>query len=235
MGRVVAVSGGYFDACPRIHMHAVTLSGKKSPNVLFIGTAGHDLEESTDEMVRDYGTIGCEVKDLSLVTKSCKDEEIDSLLAWADIIFVGGGDTGFMMQTWKEYGLDKKLKAVYESDSAVLTGVSAGAICWFSCGYSDSEFYPRNEWGYCFAEGMLDIFHMTFCPHYNNIGRRSFDLMMAEKDVPGLAMEDYTAFVENNGDRYFIRETENQHAYVIRCENGVMDKREVEFRDNFDT
>jgi len=232
MGRVVAVAGGYFAACPRIHMHAVKLSAKKSPNVLFIGTAKYDLEEAIDEIVRDYGTIGCEVKDLSLVTKSYKDEEIDALLAWADIIFVGGGKTAFMMQTWKEHGLDKKLKAVYENDSAVLTGVSAGAICWFNCGHSKAQ--SVNEWGYCFAERMLDIFHMAFCPHYNNSGRKSFDPMMSEKEIPGLSMEDCTAFVENGGDRYFIRETENQHAYVICYENGVMNKREVEFRDDFD-
>ncbi len=234
MGRVVAVAGGDLTSCERVNMHAVTLSGKKSPNVLFIGTAGRDSQGYVDEVTRDYGKLGCEVKSLSLVTQTYEDEEIDAFLSWADLIYVGGGDTVFMMQTWKEHGLDKRLKAVYENDSAVLTGVSAGAICWFNCGHSDSEFYRRSDWGYCFAEDMLDIFHMVYCPHYNESGRESFDPMMAEKDIPGLAMENYTAFVENGGDRYFIRETENQHAYVIRYENGVMDKREVEFRDDFD-
>lgn len=65
-----------------------------------------------------------------------------------------------MMQTWKKYGVDEKLKQIYEKDSAVLTGISAGAICWFYCGHSDSEASHNEDNGkYCWAtaKGVLVI------------------------------------------------------------------------------
>ncbi|MFR6163298.1 MAG: Type 1 glutamine amidotransferase-like domain-containing protein [Mediterraneibacter gnavus] len=74
-------------------------------------------------------------------------------------MYVGGGDTIFMMQIWKQYKLDEKLLEIYEKDFAVLTGISAGAICWFNCGYSDSgSFQEGNDWNYCWANGMLHLF-----------------------------------------------------------------------------
>lgn len=82
---------------------------------------------------------------LCLVTESYSEHEVDSLLSWADIIYVGGGDTVFMMQTWKQFGLDEKLKKIYEQDSAVLTGLSAGAICWFNCGHNDGQSFQNGE------------------------------------------------------------------------------------------
>ena len=98
------------------------------------------------------------------------------------------------------------MKKIYEKDLAVLTGLSAGAICWFNCGHSDSEsFHKEENWNYCWANGMLDIIHMAYCPHYNEEGRNSFDRMLLGKNMVGLAMENNTAFVENNGEQYFIR------------------------------
>lgn len=69
----------------------------------------------------------------------------------------------------EKYGVDEKLKQIYEKDSAVLTGISAGAICWFYCGHSDSEAsHNKDDERYCWATGMLDIFHMAYwiCNNY---------------------------------------------------------------------
>lgn len=106
----------------------------------------------------------------------------------------------------------------------------AGAICWFNCGHSDSEsFHNKDDWNYCWANEMLDIFHMAYCPHYNEEGRNSFDQMMMEKNMLGLAMENNTAFVENNGKQYFIKSTPAAKAYLIQYKNELMEKNEVEF------
>ena len=135
-----------------------------------------------------------------------------------------------MMQIWRQYRLDERLKRIHEKDLAVLTGISAGAICWFNCGHSDSEsFQEENNWNYCWANEMLDIFHIAYCPHYNEEGRDSFDKMLLEKNMLGLAMENNTAFVENNGKQYFIRSAPNANAYRIQFKNGIMDKKEVVF------
>ena len=73
------------------------------------------------------------MKELSIATKRYSEDEIDCLLNHADIIYVGGGDTAFMIKTWKKYRLDRKLKDIYSSDQAVLAqeqcvGLTAGIV-----------------------------------------------------------------------------------------------------------
>ena len=230
MGKIVAISGGNLSSTRPLSLHAIKLSGKTHPNVLFIGTASRDADGYITAFEKEYETLGCQVKSLCLVTKSYENKEIDTLLSWADIIYVGGGDTISMMLVWKQHGLDEKLKEIYKKDAAVLTGLSAGAICWFNCGHSDSESFHGNEgWHYCWADGMLNLFDYAFCPHYNEDGRESFDSMLKEKDLTGLAMENDTAFVENNGNQYFIKSNSSAKAFEIRYKNGLMEKKLIEF------
>ena len=230
MGRIVAIGGGDLSSTREINIHTITLTNYANPNVLFIGTASSDSEGYIEAIIKEFNSLKCEVKSLCLCSKKYNDKDIDNLLAWADIIYVGGGNTISMMQIWKQYELDKKLKNIYENDLAVLTGISAGAICWFNCGHSDSESsHKKDTWNYCWANEMLDIFHIAYCPHYNGDGRDSFDEMLTTKNMLGLAMEDNTAFVENNGKQYFIRSNPNSKAYYIKYINGIMIKQEVRF------
>lgn len=231
MGRIVAIAGGNLSSTRPLNIHAIELSGKNNPHVLFVGTASNDAEGYIENITKEYTSLSCNVQALCLVAKTYTESEIDSLLSWADIIYVGGGDTISMMAVWKRHGLDKKLKNIYEKDLAVLTGISAGAICWFTCGHSDSEYFQNeNEWNFCWANDMLDIIHMAYCPHYDEEGRNSFDQMLQAKNMPGLAMEGDTAFVENNGDQYFIRSSEQANAYIIKYLNNVIYKQNVTFK-----
>ena len=137
-----------------------------------------------------------------------------------------------MMQIWKQHGLDQKLKTLYEKDLAVLTGISAGAICWFNCGHSDSEsFHNQENWQFCWANGMLNLIPMAYCPHYNEAGRNSFDAMLQQKDMVGIAMENDTAFVENNGQQYFIRSNPAAKAFCLQYQNNLLEKQEVLFEN----
>ena len=228
MGRIVAIASGDLLSTRPLNKYAIKLAKKKNPNVLFIGTASRDAQDYQDTFTKEYNKMGCEVKYLCLVPATGEDR-INNLLSWADIIYVGGGDTVFMMQMWKKYGVDEKLKKIYEKDSAGLTGISAGAICWFCSGHSDSQsFSKESEWEYCWADG-LGIVPMAFCPHYEE-RQSSFDTMLLEKNMPGLAMENNTAFVENDGERYFIRSSNEAQAFLIQYQADEMQKRSVEFK-----
>ncbi len=230
MGRIVAISGGNLLTTRPLNKYAIKLSKKQNPRVLFIGTASHDAQEYIHTFTNEYEKLGCEVKILCLCSE-CTDKEVDELLAWADIIYVGGGDTVFMMKVWKKRGLNEKLEKIYQKDTAVLTGISAGAICWFNCGHSDSGFFEKDDKSeFCWADGMLDLIHMAFCPHYNNEQRRSsFDGMLQDKNMVGLAMEDDTAFVSDNGKQYFIKSDVNANAFVLEYKNQMIKKTKVEF------
>lgn len=230
MGRIVAIAGGDLTSTAKLNQYAVSLCRKENANVLFVGTASDDAPPYIANFTKAYTKLGCNVKTLSLVTESYTDADIDDLLVWADIIYVGGGDTVAMMKVWKQHGFDKKLLEVYKKDSAVLTGISAGAICWFNCGHSDSESFYKDDWQYVWADGMLNIFPAAFCPHYNEEGRDSFDKMLKDKNMVGLAMENDTAFVVNGYEQYHIRCNADAKAYMLRYAGDQLVKREVIFK-----
>ena len=235
MGRIVAIGGFGSGNGICLDKHAVEMTGKAHPNVLYLPTAGSDGVENIENATNKFGSLGCCVKPLCLITERYTEEELDSLFAWADMIYVGGGDTISMMKVWRTHGVDVRLEKIYRTDAAVLAGISAGAICWFACGHSDSEsFHKKEGWHFCWAEGMLDLFHMAYCPHYDDEGRDSFDEMLREKDLVGLAMENDTAFVENKDRRYFIRCSPDANAYELKYENEVLKKTALEMVDLVD-
>lgn len=110
MGRIVAIAGGDLQSTYAINKYIVDMDEKKLHNFLFIGTASKDAQEYIDNIKRTFEPLNCNVGELCLVAKEYTQNEIDELLAWADIIYVGGGDTFFMMEVWRKYGLDRKLE-----------------------------------------------------------------------------------------------------------------------------
>lgn len=228
MGRIVAIGGGDLQTTRGINHSMVKLSKKEHPNVLFIGTASEDDEGYIAGIKAAFQGLDCEVKALCLVKHQCSEQEMDAALTWADIIYVGGGDTAFMIKKWRACGLDKKLLEIYKNDSAVLGGLSAGAMCWFYSGHSDSESIVKREGcQFGFVDGMLDIHHYAVCPHYNEEGRNSFDEMLEGKNLVGLALENEVAFVEENGVTSFICSREGARGYRITYKDNVMDKEEL--------
>ena len=89
MGRVVAIGGGELNTTHSINKYIVELTGKKNANFLFIGTASHDAEGYISAIRTEFESLGCVVRALCLTTTTYKDEEIDSILNQADIIYVG--------------------------------------------------------------------------------------------------------------------------------------------------
>lgn len=226
MGRVVAIASGDLETTHRINQLIVDLAGKQKANLLFIGTASHDAEGYIAEIRREFEPLGCSVQDLSLTGKEYTDDAINGLLNEADILYVGGGDTAFMLDRWKKYRLDEKLKRIYREDRAVLSGISAGAMCWFACGHSDSSiFWKGDTVGYGWVDGLLAIYPYAFCPHYNE-RKDSFDEMIRGKPIPGMALEENVAFIESNGNVRFIASNDSSKTLIISYVNGKLEKQE---------
>lgn len=230
MGRIVAIGGGDLQSNFPINKYIVEMDKKNSHNFLFVGTASGDAEGYIDNIKSAFEPLNCQVKALCLTRKEYAQTEIDELLEWADIIYVGGGDTFSMMEIWRKYGLDKKLREVYTKDTAILAGISAGAMCWFDCGHSNSEvFWFNGIIQYGWVEQLLNMHPYAYCPHYEE-RVESFEKMITEKNISGLAMEVDTAFVEENGKIKYIKCNEGSNAYIFRNDNGnvVKEKLEVE-------
>jgi dipeptidase E len=138
----------------------------------------------------------------------------------ADVIYVGGGNTLHMMRVWRRLGVIKLLKTAYEKGT-VLAGISAGAICWFESGHSDSmSFYNPQEWKYIKVRG-LGLIKGIHCPHYDSTTlrvprRKHFREMIRETGGIGIAIENNCAIVFIDGLFYkVIRSKSRARAYRV--------------------
>jgi dipeptidase E len=229
MGRIIAIGGGEISELETlpIDRYIVEQSGVDSPRALFIPTASGEPEGYIETFHHVYGEkLGCETDVLLLLNGEISDEEIRKKIMFADIIYVGGGDTGKMLSVWKKYRVDEYLKDAYLAGK-ILAGLSAGSICWFKYGHSEISENPI-EFIKLEAMGLIDAIH---CPHYNELERRKdFDNMMCGSELVGYAIEDQCAIDFYDGCQFrVIKAAEHAKAYKITANaNGEIQKEELD-------
>ena len=198
MRKIVAIGGGELRerTTLKIDEYLATLAkdraGDKRANALFIPTASHDFMPYYNTFHKVYTGIFDIKTDVALtVFKEVDLEKLKAKFEKADLIYVGGGDTVFMMQSWEKSGVLPLLKEAYQR-GVVLAGLSAGAICWFSDIYTDSL---KTE------DGMEDAMFKGLCwidgvvsPHYNTRARQ-FDDIVKEQFFKAYGIEDNAALL----------------------------------------
>jgi dipeptidase E len=234
MRAIVAIGGGAMRSAGRLAMHReiVHLSGKRRPKLLFVPTAGSDSEEYWEIGQKYLGSaLGCQAEPLFLIRERPSTAEIKEKILGADIVYVPGGNTLKMMRLWRRLGVDRLLRTAYENGT-VLAGVSAGSICWFESGHSDSmSYYNPKSWKYINVRG-LGLLRGIHCPHYNSgtLGvarRKNFQAMIRKTGGLGIAIEDNCA-IEFIDDKYYriLSSTPRAGAYrVYRNANKVVSER----------
>jgi dipeptidase E len=190
-GHIVAMGGGGFSSepdNPGLDDFLLDLSGVSSPKVCFVGTATGDADSYALKFFETFSTRRRGVATrLHLFGRPDRAAEI---LSEQDVVYVGGGNTANMLAVWRLHGVDLLLREAWER-GAVLGGVSAGAICWFHSGVTDS-FGPQLAP----LEGCLDFVAGSFCPHYDSEPRRrpTFQALVADGRLPaGYAADDGAA------------------------------------------
>ena len=161
MKQVIAIGGGGFGRNPNqriIEKYIIDQSSEGRPNVLFIPTASAEDKSYTVNFYSCFNGLNCNPSHLNLFQRTPR---IEGLINKADIIYVGGGNTKSMLAVWKEWKLDKLLFKAYNKGT-VLAGVSAGAICWFDTGITDSWASNLNY------IDCLGILPGSCCPHYDS-------------------------------------------------------------------
>lgn len=207
MQRIVAVGGGSigFGAAKSevtpLSREIIRLSGRKHPRVLFIPTASLDDKAYVRAFQNHFGReLGCPVEVLYLHRRHPGRKEIGSRIASADILYVGGGNTFSMIRRWKSLGVDKFLGAARD-EGKVLCGTSAGAICWFRQGNSDSRKFRNPEAKLIKVTG-LGFIDALACPHYDAEKDRPPELKAMMRKTAGVAVAlDNCAALEVVGDR----------------------------------
>jgi len=201
MKTIVAIGGGEIarHETLAIDKEIIRLSRKKRPTVLFIPTASSDAQGYIDTFTDYYGTyLNCDVQVLKLIKQHFDPKETSKIILSSDIIYVGGGNTLRMMKLWRKLGIDKILIKAYHQ-GIILSGISAGAICWFKFGNSDSRRFKNPNAPLIKVRG-LGIFNALLCPHYHSKEydkdrRTSLKEMMEKTAEVALAIDDFCACV----------------------------------------
>jgi aminopeptidase N len=162
---IIAIGGGGFGANPGqgiIEEYILKQTKKKKPNICFIPTATGDNEAYKVNYYATFSKLQCNPTHLDFFKRT---PDLNKLISTQDAIFVGGGNTKSMLAVWKEWRLDKLLKKAYKQGT-VMSGVSAGAICWFENGITDSWATDLK------IMPCMNFIKGTCCPHYDEEPQR---------------------------------------------------------------
>jgi dipeptidase E len=187
MTRRVIPCGGRQLFHPALTRYVFGLARRARPRVLFVPTASGDSEDYLLSFYRELAGVDCEPAHLELFQRSVDD--VGALIAAQDVVMVGGGNTANMLAIWRLHGVDRALRDAY-AQGTILTGWSAGCICWFEAGITDSftpDLGPLRDG--------LGILKGSACPHYDSEERRPivYAREIAAGLAPGIALDDGVA------------------------------------------
>jgi len=187
MPRRIVACGGEQLSYPALTRYVLDLTDKPRPKILFLPTASGDDSAYLLMFYQALAGVSCEPSHLLLFNRTVDD--IDGLLRSQDIVMVGGGNTANMLAIWRLHGVDDALRNAYRNGT-ILTGWSAGCICWFEAGITDSftiELGPLNDG--------LQLLEGSACPHYDSQERRRpvYAREVAAGLPPGIALDDAVA------------------------------------------
>jgi len=219
MSDIIAIGGGGFLAEPRnlaLEKYIVDQTRKDRPKVLMIATARGDAAEYVATFHAAFGQLGATTQHLPFFDRT---PMIRDVVLAQDAIFVGGGNTKSMLAVWRDWALPDILKEAYER-GIVLGGQSAGAICWFEQGVTDS-------WaGHLRPLDCMGILSGSCCPHYDGeIERRpAYHALLKSRELnAGYAIEDGVAahFTKGRLERVVSKKAGSK-AYYVSAAEGVV-------------
>ena len=242
MKKIIAIGGGeigrpgYPVETTKIDKEIIALTGKTNPKLLFLPTASSDSESYYETVKKHFGkTLGCKTDVLYLINKNLSKKEIEQKIFSSDIVYVGGGNTLKMMKVWRKYGVDEILKQAYERN-IVLSGLSAGSICWFRWGNSDSRKFTNSKADLIKVSG-LNLINALHCPHYDFEKDRKADLKKMMRKTAGVSIAiDNCCAIEIIDNKYRIISSKNSaNAYKVYWKANKyyeeVIRKEKEFKD----
>ncbi len=215
MNQIIAIGGGGFSPGPKsIDRYILSQSNCATPSVCFLPTASGDADIHVARFYETYCTLPCKPTHVPLFRRT---PDLRKVLLSQNIIFVGGGNTKSMIAVWKEWGLPEILQEAL-SQGIILSGTSAGAICWFAQGITDS-------WaGALYTLDCLNFLPGSCCPHYDGeVDRRPsyLDMVRTGKAQAGIALCDNAAAHFKNGSlNRVVVVTEKAKAFRVFAESG---------------
>jgi peptidase E len=228
--RILAIGGGGFlmeDAPSPIDRYIAQLTDRENPNICFVSTPSGDAIEMIDKFYAAFERLGCRASHLAFFRKPFRASL--PLASFAEplldqhAIFVGGGNTKSALAVWREWELDRVLREAWRR-GILLSGMSAGALCWFEHGLTDSY------WG----AGLKPLECLGFlsggcCVHYSSQPERRVQL---HRELAGgvsarrVAIDDGAAILYSDRDvDEVVSWRPTATAYRVKAEHGQVVER----------
>lgn len=223
MRQIIALGGGGGGFSmepnnPLLDLYILKQAKKVKPEICFIPTASGDSENYISRFYNFFNQQDCKPSHLSLFEPPTRD--LEDFILEKDIVYVGGGNTKNLLALWKEWGLDSILRKAW-NQGVILAGLSAGSICWFEEGVTDS-----------YGDGLEPIKCLGFlkgsnCPHYDGeIDRRpAYHKLIESKEIQsGVAVDDGVAIhYKEQGISKIVSSRPNAKAYSVSFETEVVE------------
>ena len=194
-------------------------------NALFIGTASHDSMPYFNSFRKTYTSVHDIKAEVGLIVYGEMDvEKIKGKIEKADAIYIGGGDTVYMLEKWKETGLYDLIINAYK-DGKIICGLSAGAICWFKDMYTDYEIMRGQSSDYVLKKG-IGILDGLMCPHFNEREKDFLETFSKSDFNTAYCVENDCALVFVNGELKRSVSSGGK-AYLMTKQEGKVVKTEI--------
>lgn len=201
-------------------------AGEKRANALFIGTASHDSMPYFNSFRKTYTSVFDIKAEVALIVYGEMDiERIKTKIDNADCIYIGGGDTVYMLEKWQETGLDKLIIEAY-NNGKIICGLSAGAICWFKTMFTDYEIMRGQSADYVIKDG-LGIIDGAMCPHFNDREKDFMENMIKFNIPSAYCVENDSALVFVNG-KLKTAISSGGNSYILENNNDKIKKIKIE-------
>lgn len=211
----IFVFGG--DINQKFVQYVVDLTGKKNPKVCYLPTASADNQDNIQYWENISDRIGIEPIVLKVwVSSSEENKSFEDILLNSDAIVVGGGNTLNMLGIWKAQGIDTLLNKALKK-GIILAGGSAGSICWFQKGVSDSRPVHLSS-----VNG-LGFLPYSNCPHYSQEAKKNLyhQMIQDQQMTSGYAIDELAGILFKNEKAVeFVSQSNMQNSYFVHTEKG---------------
>lgn len=214
--RKLFVYGGDFDR--GFIKYAAALTRKENPKICFLPTATGDAPGYVMRWFENCAGLPImPYVQRSFISSYSQKESFEDIFTNMDAILVGGGNTLNMMAIWKAQGMDIALRKAYEK-GVVMGGGSAGSLCWFEQGTTDSRPEKLTT-----VEG-LGLIKSSHSPHYDGEGERKplyWSKIKSGEYKAGYACDDRAGiYFENEEVKEVVSLDEKSNAYYVSLSGG---------------
>ena len=227
--QIIALGGGGFSMESEnlaLDRYILSQTNKSSPKVCFVPTASGDSDNYIRRFYESFTSLDCRPRHLALFQR-LPGEGLESFVLDHDVVYAGGGSTRNLLAVWRDWELDRIFQTALRR-GVILAGLSAGSICWFEQGVTDS----MSPFG---SDRMASLDCLGFlagsnCPHYDGEANRrpEYHRLLLEGEIcAGWAADDGVALHFVDGSlQSVVSSREAAYAYrVERRESEVHEER----------